>query len=129
MSSLTEKLLVSQIELRSMELVYTFPTASVVPGRYASIRNLFFFPSNIAVLPFQILIQDFKFYHTNLYINGHVFNRFHIYVMSPKILCFFFYLSFTMAQQPPVGQGLLVIEDSPSHLFRHIARVRNPLDE
>jgi hypothetical protein len=74
----------------------------------------YFFPLNVAVLPFKIFIQDFKIYHKNLYINNHVFIAF-IYMWSLQISLCFFYLFFTMAQQPPVGQGLLIIEDSQSH--------------
>jgi hypothetical protein len=36
---------------------------------------------------------------------------------------------FPMAQQPLVGQGLLLIEASRSHSFRHITLGRTPLDE
>jgi hypothetical protein len=34
-----------------------------------------------------------------------------------------------MAQQPPVDQGLLVIEASRSHTIRHSTLGRDPLDE
>jgi len=34
-----------------------------------------------------------------------------------------------MAQESPVGQGLLIIEDSWSHSFRHTTLGRTPLDE
>jgi len=34
-----------------------------------------------------------------------------------------------MAQQPLVDQGLISIEVSRSHLFRHITLCRTPLDE
>jgi len=34
-----------------------------------------------------------------------------------------------MAQQPPVGQGHLNVEDSWSHSLRHSTLRRNPLDE
>jgi len=34
-----------------------------------------------------------------------------------------------MAQQPPVGQGHLNVEDSRSHSLRHTRLGRNPLDE
>ena len=38
-------------------------------------------------------------------------------------------ISFTMVQQPPVGQGLLIVEDSWSHSFRHTTLGKTPLDE
>ena len=78
--SLTEKLLVSQVRLRSMELVYNFPIASAVPGWHVSTRNLLF-PSNVAVLSYQIFIQDFKPHHINLYKSGHILIAF-IYTWS-----------------------------------------------
>jgi hypothetical protein len=37
------------------------------------------------------------------------------------------YLFFTMAQQPPVGQCLLIVEASRSHSVRHIALGRTPM--
>jgi len=36
---------------------------------------------------------------------------------------------FTMVQQPPVGQGLLIVEDSLSHSIRNTTIGRTPLDE
>ena len=39
------------------------------------------------------------------------------------------YYFITVAQQVPVGQGHLIIEDSWSHSFRHTTIARAPLDE
>jgi hypothetical protein len=39
------------------------------------------------------------------------------------------HLFFPMAQQPPVGQGLLIIEASRSQSFRHTTLGTTPLDE
>jgi len=36
---------------------------------------------------------------------------------------------FTIAKQPPVGQGLPVFEDSWAHAVRHTSLGRTPLDE
>ena len=36
---------------------------------------------------------------------------------------------FTMAQQPPVDQGLLIIKDSRSHSVLHTTLGRTPLDK
>jgi hypothetical protein len=36
---------------------------------------------------------------------------------------------FSVAQQPPVGQGVLIIEASRSHLFRHTTFFRTSLDK
>jgi len=48
-----------------------------------------------------------------------------IFVIYFKILVVLFF--FTMAQQPPVGQGLLIIEASRSHT--HTTLGRTSLDE
>ena len=84
-----------------------------MPGWYASTRNLLFFPSNVAVLPFLIFIQNFKPYHINLYTNGHVFNHFHIHVIPLKFFTPFLlsFLPWRNSLQWAKASSLLRIHD------------------
>ena len=50
-----------------------------------------------------------------------------LYHKNKMLVKLFFF--FTMAQQPVVRQGLLLIEDSPSHSFRSTTVGKTPLDE
>jgi hypothetical protein len=83
----------------------------------------YFFRSDVAVLPFQIFIQDFKVYHTNLYIHGHNFNRFYIHVICPKFftlfLLSFFFLPWCNSVQWAKASSLSRIHDHTHLDTRH----------
>jgi hypothetical protein len=53
----------------------------------------------------------------------------HLDAASQNMTYSFNYFFFPMTQQPLVGQGLLIIEASRSHSFRHTTLGRTPLDE
>jgi hypothetical protein len=86
--SLTEKLSFSQIRLRSVELVYSFPTLSAVPGWYASTRNLLFSFKRSCVAISNIYSGFQTLSYKSIY-KWSLFNSFHIHVTSTKYFMLF----------------------------------------